>query len=90
MKHSSPPPDPSSIPARLAYPVTEACSLLGDISRKSIYDLMASGELRSVYIAGRRLIPAGAIEELIASRTEGFVSAARGRNPGAVAPEAAA
>ncbi|WP_295886688.1 helix-turn-helix domain-containing protein [uncultured Thiohalocapsa sp.] len=58
---------PAEFPARKAYPVEEARGLLGGISRKSIYDLINAGELRSVLIAGRRLIPADAIDELIRS-----------------------
>jgi excisionase family DNA binding protein len=50
---------------RIAFPVDEARSLLGGISRKSIYDLINSGELKTVMIAGRRLVPKEALYRLI-------------------------
>jgi excisionase family DNA binding protein len=43
----------------------EAAALYG-ISRSTIYVLMAQGKLRTVKIAGRRLVPRDAIEALIA------------------------
>lgn len=49
---------------RLAHSVIEAAALLG-ISRTSVYTLLTSGALRSVRVAGRRLIPRAAIEELL-------------------------
>jgi len=63
-------PDRPTLPAlthRKVWSVTEAMQLLG-LSRKSIYDLLKSGDLRSVMIAGRRLIPDGCIDELIATK----------------------
>lgn len=56
---------PSSAPTRRAYSVDEARALLGNISRKSIYDLINSGELASIKIAGRRLVPDVSIDALI-------------------------
>jgi excisionase family DNA binding protein len=49
---------------RKAWSVAEAC-ILTSLSRASIYDLINRGELKSVMIAGRRLIPDAAIDELI-------------------------
>ena len=39
---------------------------LGGIGRSKVYELIASGELRTVKIGRRRLVPAAAIEEFIA------------------------
>lgn len=50
---------------RRALRVNEAAALYG-ISRSTIYVLMARGTLRTVKIAGRRLVPRDAIEALIA------------------------
>ncbi len=46
-----------NIPAseKLAYPVPEACALAG-FSRSKLYELISSGELRTVKRAGRRLV----------------------------------
>lgn len=40
---------------RLAYSVAEAAAVI-DISRSKLYELLGSGELQSIKIAGRRLI----------------------------------
>ena len=50
---------------RRALRVNEASALYG-ISRSTIYVLMSRGELRSVKVLGRRLIPRDAIELMIA------------------------
>lgn len=79
------PPSPdlaAQIPARRAYPVDEARALLGGISRKSIYDLINDGSLGTVMFSGRRLVPADAIDSLIA--------ASRAAPPRPVAAQAAA
>ena len=52
-------------PLRRAYPVEEARALLGGMSRKSLYDLINSGDLATVKIAGRRLVPSESIDALI-------------------------
>ena len=52
---------------RELYSVEEARSLLGGISRVTIYDILNSGELSSVTIGCRRLIPAVAITAFIAT-----------------------
>jgi excisionase family DNA binding protein len=48
----------------LAYRVNDAVKISG-LSRSSIYKLIAEGELRSVLVAGRRLIPADALRKLL-------------------------
>ncbi len=46
------------------YSVVDAARLTG-ISRSLIYSLISSGKLRSAKVAGRRLVPAAAIIDLI-------------------------
>ena len=48
----------------LAYRVNDAAKVAG-LSRSSLYLLIAEGKLRSVLVAGRRLIPADALRNLI-------------------------
>jgi helix-turn-helix protein len=50
--------------AVLAYRVNDAAKAAG-LSRSSLYTLMSEGKLRSVLVAGRRLIPADALRELL-------------------------
>lgn len=47
-----------------AYRVQDFCRAYG-LSRSTAYNLMAGGKLRSVLVAGRRLIPADAAEALL-------------------------
>jgi excisionase family DNA binding protein len=47
-----------------AYGVKAFCKAFG-VSRSTVYNLIADGRLRSVRIAGRRLIPADAAEALL-------------------------
>jgi excisionase family DNA binding protein len=46
--------------------VTEVAELLR-IHRATVYDLLATGELRSTTLGRRRLIPRAALEEFVAS-----------------------
>ncbi len=48
--------DPKSAPEKLAYTVDEASYAIG-IGRTKIYELMKTGKLATVKVAGRRLIP---------------------------------
>jgi len=48
----------------LLYPIAEAAALLG-ISRSNLYCLMRAGEVRSVRIGSRRLIPRTALESFV-------------------------
>jgi hypothetical protein len=50
--------------AVLAYRVNDAAAISG-LGRSSLYKLMNSGQLRSVLVAGRRLIPAEALRDLM-------------------------
>jgi excisionase family DNA binding protein len=48
---------------RMSYTVPDACDVLG-ISRTSLYQLIRSGELKIVKIAGRTLVPRSELERL--------------------------
>jgi excisionase family DNA binding protein len=61
-KSPRPPPLPANI--ALAYRVNDAAEVSG-LSRSTIYNLIAEHKLRSIMVAGRRLIPADALRELL-------------------------
>ena len=48
----------------MLFGVTEAAAVLG-IGRTNVYALLKTGELRSVKIGGRRLIPRAALEAFV-------------------------
>lgn len=50
---------------KLAYRVNEACAALG-IGRTSLYELVKTGELKVIKIAGRTLVPRTELERLLA------------------------
>lgn len=52
-------------PSRIAYPINETADLLG-VSRRTVYELIARGELRSVRIGARQRVPAAELERLLA------------------------
>lgn len=52
-----------------ALTIKEWCAAYGP-SRSSVYKMMNAGKLRTVKIAGRRLIPIEAAEELLKSGDE--------------------
>lgn len=54
---------PSHSRDRAAYPINEACWLLS-IGRTSLYEMVNTGELKVVRIAGRTLVPHSEIERL--------------------------
>jgi excisionase family DNA binding protein len=60
--NESSPPLPSGI--ALAYRVNDAAKVSG-LSRSTIYNLIAEKKLRSTMVAGRRLIPADALRQLL-------------------------
>jgi excisionase family DNA binding protein len=56
---------PSNISSdRLAFRVDEFCAVTR-ISRSTLYKLMREGKIRTVRVAGRRLIPAEAARALL-------------------------
>ena len=46
-----------------AYRVDDACSSLG-ISRTTLYELVKAGELKTIKLAGRTLVPRSELERL--------------------------
>ncbi len=52
------------VPGRLTYSVTEAAGLLG-IERDLAYELVRSGQLRTVRLGRRIVVPRGALDELL-------------------------
>ena len=48
----------------LALRVNDACRVIG-CGRTSLYELINEGKLKTVIIAGRRLVPMSALRELI-------------------------
>jgi excisionase family DNA binding protein len=58
-----------TLPRLLSIPQT--CHLLG-VGRSSLYQMMASGRVRSVKIGRRRLIPREAIDEFVANLPTDF------------------
>lgn len=51
---------------RLLYPVAEAAHSLG-IARSTLYEMLARGDLASVRLGGRRLVPAEELARFAAS-----------------------
>lgn len=49
---------------RLAHPIPESCALLGGISRAKLYELLKSGDLKSIKIGGRTFIPRSELDRL--------------------------
>jgi excisionase family DNA binding protein len=55
---------PGRVSERRALRVNEFCKLYG-LSRATAYKLMKTGQLRTVFVGGRRLVPVDAAEALI-------------------------
>lgn len=49
---------------RHAYSLDEAAQSLG-ISRRTVYELMARGQLSTITLGRRRLVPVGELERLV-------------------------
>jgi excisionase family DNA binding protein len=54
----------------LAHTVSDACRRLG-ISRSRLYLLLSSGEIRSIKVGHRTLVPESELQKFVASRLEG-------------------
>lgn len=52
--------------ARLLYSVPEVAQALGGITTRHVGNLIRSGQLRSVKLGRRRLVPAAALDEYVA------------------------
>lgn len=53
---------------RIYYPISEVGHLLGDLPDRVVRGLVERGELRSMKIAGHRVVPHDAIAEFAAKR----------------------
>jgi predicted site-specific integrase-resolvase len=49
---------------KLAYQINEAVRVSG-LSRTTLYELMKAGRLKTVLVAGRRLVPAESLKTLL-------------------------
>lgn len=67
----------ANMDVRELYSVEEARFLLGGISRATLYELLNAGELETVTIGRRRLIPAAAINAFIATSSTNIAPAER-------------
>jgi len=56
--------DKSSTEIPLAFTVNKFCAAM-NVSRTTVYELIKRGELHSVTVAGRRLIPASEAHRLL-------------------------
>jgi excisionase family DNA binding protein len=52
------------------YNIDDTCAALGGIGRSKLYELFAAGELVSVKVGRRRLVPASSIADFTARRIE--------------------
>jgi hypothetical protein len=46
-----------TVPERMLYPVKDVAVLLGNISQRKVWSLIAEGRLETEYLDGRRLVP---------------------------------
>lgn len=56
--------------APLAHQIPAACHRLG-IGRSSLYELIRAGQLQTIRIAGRTLIPETELQRLVAEAVQG-------------------
>ncbi len=57
------------LPAPLAHRIPEACRRLG-VGRSSLYELIKSGEVKTIKIGTRTLVPETELQKVINSRLE--------------------
>lgn len=55
------------LPAPLAHRIPEACRRLG-VGRSSLYELIKSGEVKTIKIGTRTLVPEAELQKVINSR----------------------
>lgn len=60
---------------RLLHPVPEAMAALGGMSRSTIYELFAKGEIKTVKVGRRTYVPADELRRYVDSLTAGEVVA---------------
>ena len=71
------------MPERLAYSIAEAAEAIG-ISRDTVYRLIQRGEVHSVLVGKRRLVPRASLLELLGVATEEAEDQATASAPGAI------
>jgi hypothetical protein len=59
-----PPRGPPPSDAAICYRISDAVAISG-LSRSTLYKAMQNGHLRSVFVAGRRLIPAAVLRRFL-------------------------
>lgn len=52
-------------PTRLLYPMPEAAQKLGGITERKLWSMVAAGEIDSVKVGRRRMIPDSALTEYV-------------------------
>jgi len=52
---------------QLAYSTPDAANLLG-VSIQTVYRMLAAGELRTIKIRGRRLVPASELQRIVSQK----------------------
>ena len=57
------------LPVPLAHRIPDACHRIG-VGRSTIYELIKSGEIRTIKIGARTLVPDTELQRLIANRME--------------------
>lgn len=62
------------LPGRLSYSIDEAAYALG-LGRTMIYELIAKGQIKSIKVGNRRLIPTSALDAFFAAALEGKAAA---------------
>lgn len=55
-----------AIPERRLYPIPEAAEQLGGITERMLWTLVARGDIKSVKVGRRRMIPATALDTYVA------------------------
>ena len=58
-------PTGGGIPERRAYNVPEVAQLLGGVTERYVWTLLSTGELESVKIGARRLVPTEALDAFL-------------------------
>jgi Helix-turn-helix domain len=54
-----------STPERQAWTIAEFCEIFGGISRSGVYKMVNQGRIRTIDVAGRRLIPDSERQQLL-------------------------
>lgn len=60
----------ATIPERRLYPLKEAAEQLGGITERMLWTLVMRGDIRSVKVGRRRMIPASALDQYVSELEE--------------------